>query len=94
LDVIHKFAIQYSIVTPFSSMIVLVDDRQQQDLKNRSEQGGRFNREVETGRKRVSNQSLFSVEGVPEPEEWALIVVIALLMIGAYVRKHERVLTN
>lgn len=86
LDALHAIAIQHSIVTPFSSMIVVVNDQQQEDLKKMSAEKDRFDREVEDGTK-LSTSPRFSVNGVPEPEEWALIFVLSLLLFSAYVRK-------
>jgi len=88
LDELHKMAIQHSIVTPFSSMIVLVNDQQKERLKKLSEQDNRFDRDVEKARV-LSNNDLFEASGVPEPEEWALIIIICLMLLSAYIRKRK-----
>ena len=88
LDQLHKIAIQHSIVTPFSSMIVLVNDDQKERLKKLSEQDDRFDRNVEQARV-IANNNLFEASGVPEPEEWALIIVIGILLVSAYIRRRN-----
>ena len=91
LDALHAIAIQHSIVTPFSSMIVVVNDQQQEDLKKLSEAKDRFYRDVEQGRKLSDSPTMtLAIEGVPEPEEWALIFVLCLLLFSAYVRKRAQ----
>jgi putative PEP-CTERM system integral membrane protein len=84
LDAIHAVAKSFNIVTPYSSMIVLVNDRQREALKKAEQQSDRFERKVETGKEQLTKPSnLFNVSGVPEPEEWMLlgIIAIALLLI-------------
>jgi len=66
LDQIHAIAKEYSIVTPYSSMIVLVNDQQREALKKAEEGSDRFNREVETGTEQLGKPSNFTE--VPEPE--------------------------
>lgn len=88
LDAIHALAKRYNIVTPYSSMIVLVNDEQKQALKNAEKQSDRFNRTVEDNQlpQPAANVGLPVVSGVPEPSEWLLIgiVAIALLLIAMY----------
>lgn len=85
LDAIHALAKRYNIVTPYSSMIVLVNDEQRQLLKNAEKQSDRFNRNVEDSQlPQPATVGLPNVTGVPEPSEWLLIgiVVIALPLIA------------
>jgi putative PEP-CTERM system integral membrane protein len=86
LDQLHQLAINNSIVTPYSSMLVLVDDRQQNLLEKLEGQVDRFQREAEI----VGNTSRVNpniITGVPEPQEW-LLIVLAILALGfAYRRK-------
>ena len=49
LDNIHNVAKTYDIVTPYSSMIVLVNDQQREELRLAEEREDRFDREVEKG---------------------------------------------
>ena len=88
LDHLHAIAVKHSIVTPYSSMIVLVNQRQENLLKQLEEQGDRFQREYEQVGETVP-QSPFATTGVPEPEEWLLIVVAAAMLFW-YVRTMRR----
>ena len=82
LDKIHTIAKQNGIVTPYSSMIVLVNDQQKQDLEEAELEDDRFEREVETGKETLTKTNdLFNVNGVPEPEEWILISIAGLFLI-------------
>ncbi|ELS03538.1 PEP-CTERM family integral membrane protein [Xenococcus sp. PCC 7305] len=87
LDSIHQIAQDYDIVTPYSSMIVLVNDQQRELLKQAEAKSDRFDREVETGAEQLNTPfnpfEVPTVSGVPEPDLWILffIVAIALLLI-------------
>ena len=85
LDYLHKIAVEQSIVTPYSSMIVLVNDEQRRRLEELEKQGDRFQREKE----QVGETVQPVVTGVPEPHEWALIA-IAVAMLGWYARKRKK----
>ncbi len=80
LDHLHAIAVEHSIVTPYSSMLVLVNQRQEDLLKRLEEQGDRFQREAEQVGETVP-QSPFATTGVPEPEEWLLIIVGAAMLL-------------
>jgi putative PEP-CTERM system integral membrane protein len=87
LDAIHGVAKQYGIVTPYSSMIVLVNDRQREDLKQAEQKSDRFNREVED--QQLPQPSPLGVPGapvsaVPEPAEWLLLLVGAIALALVY----------
>ncbi|MBE0699232.1 MAG: TIGR02921 family PEP-CTERM protein, partial [Anaerolineaceae bacterium] len=73
LDQIHTLAKQYDMVTPYSSMIVLVNERQVKALENLEKQEDRFTREYE-------GLTSTPLVGVPEPEEWLLIGMGALVL--------------
>ncbi|MGK7892240.1 MAG: TIGR02921 family PEP-CTERM protein, partial [Xenococcus sp. (in: cyanobacteria)] len=87
LDSIHQIAKNYSIVTPYSSMIVLVNDQQRELLKQAEAKSDRFDREVETGAEQLNTPfnplEVPTVSGVPEPDLWILLclVVIALFLV-------------
>lgn len=81
LDEVHAVAKGHGIVTAWSSMIVLVDDRQRAALAEAEAGDDRFDREHETGEGELTPPT--EIVGVPEPEEWALLVVGALLLLGA-----------
>lgn len=80
LDQLHALAQEYSIVTPYSSMIVLVNNRQQNLLDNIELQDDRFEREYEPIQNTVPATQM-PLTGVPEPEEWLLIgLAVAMLL--------------
>ena len=82
LDELHALAIEHSIVTPYSSMIVLINERQQQLLDELSSQADRFDREFEDVGDTLENAPNV-LTGVPEPEEW-LLIFVAVAMLGWY----------
>lgn len=82
LDYVHKLAKDNSLVTRFSSMIVLVNDLQKKELENAENRNDRFDREVESGKENLSTPANpMQVSTVPEPEEWALIICIIIALI-------------
>jgi putative PEP-CTERM system integral membrane protein len=85
LDQLHEIAVTHSVVTPYSSMIVLVNS-QQQNLLNRLEaQGDRFQREYEEVGETMPANAM--ITGVPEPEEWLLLALVVGLLGWWYWRK-------
>jgi putative PEP-CTERM system integral membrane protein len=80
LDHLHAMAIEQGIVTPYSSMIVLVNQEQENLLKQLEASGDRFQREHEEVGE-TTPQSPFSVTGVPEPEEWLLLALAAAMLV-------------
>jgi putative PEP-CTERM system integral membrane protein len=80
LDHLHAIAIEHGVVTPYSSMIVLVEQRQKNLLDQLEARGDRFQREYEEVGE-TTPQSPFSVTGVPEPEEWLLLALAAAMLI-------------
>jgi hypothetical protein len=72
--------VEQGIVTPYSSMIVLVNERQEKLLDEMEERGDRFEREYEAVGETVP-ESAFAVTGVPEPEEWLLLAVAAGMLV-------------
>lgn len=79
LDALHVLAREHGIVTPYSSMIVLVTTQQENLLKNLSQQDDRFERELEAVGETTPENAL-TVTGVPEPEEWLLLALAAALL--------------
>jgi putative PEP-CTERM system integral membrane protein len=79
LDQLHALAQQYGIVTPYSSMIVLVNIQQQSLLNNLSENEDRFSREAEAIGE-TTPATTARLTGVPEPEEWLLLGLAAVLL--------------
>jgi putative PEP-CTERM system integral membrane protein len=88
LDQLHTIAVKNSVVTPYSSMIVLINDRQQQLLDELESQGDRFEREVEQVGE-TTPQNPLVVAGVPEPEEWLLLALAALMLVW-FIRTQRR----
>jgi len=80
LDHLHTLAKEYGIVTPYSSMIVLINERQHKRLDELEAQDNRFEREAEE----VGETALTPMEvtGVPEPHEWLLIIIGAAILVG------------
>lgn len=89
LDAVHELAKRYKLVTPYSSMIVLVNDQQKKDLKKAEEGGDRFKREVED-QQLPQPSGLGEVSAVPEPEEWLLMGVGAILLGVVYRRQRKQ----
>ncbi len=79
LDRLHALAQAYGIVTPYSSMIVLVNDEQQRLLEQMSNLEDRYNREYEALTDTVPSTNS-PLTGVPEPEEWLLLSLAAALL--------------
>lgn len=80
LEGIHEIAKNYGIVTPYSSMIVLVNDQQHRRLDDLESREDRFDREVED--QQLPSPSRINVSGVPEPEEWVLMIVGTIVLLG------------
>ncbi|MFA9214737.1 MAG: TIGR02921 family PEP-CTERM protein [Candidatus Methylacidiphilales bacterium] len=84
LDLIHKIAVKNSIVTPYSSMIVLVDEEQWKRLKEAEQSEDRFNRTNENGKDQLTKPfgfGLMEATGTPEPHEWVLIILAGLVLV-------------
>jgi putative PEP-CTERM system integral membrane protein len=85
LDELHALARSVGIVSPYSSMIVVVNEAQWQRLVAAEQAQDRFEREVETGDKPLdlpAPSSLVTLSGTPEPAEWALLILVALGLLG------------
>lgn len=90
LDRVHALAKELDILSFYSSMLVLVEDRQRELLKAAELQDDRFKREVETGKEEVGSPSdAFAVPAVPEPEEWALLIIACSALLWVYWRKRR-----
>jgi putative PEP-CTERM system integral membrane protein len=83
LDTLHAIAVEQGIVTPYSSMIVLVTAEQQRRLDRLEKAGDRFEREHEDVGETLPETG---VTAVPEPEEWLLLAVVAGMLLW-YARK-------
>jgi putative PEP-CTERM system integral membrane protein len=78
LDALHALAKSQGIVTPYSSMIVLVTAGQEHRLRELEGQSDRFEREAEGVGETLP--APFEVTGVPEPHEWLLLGLAAALL--------------
>ena len=86
LDYLHALAVERGIVTPYSSMIVLINKAQEQKLEKLSAHPDRFEREYEDlGETTPTPQAPLS--GVPEPHEWLLIGIAAAILLWYANRK-------
>ena len=100
LDILQEMAVQAHIVSPYSSMLVLVAEWQQQLLERNKNAADRFERTHE--QEPVSrplprpelggiSANLFTVKAVPEPEEWALMIAAScFLLVYLYKRRCSR----
>ncbi|MEZ2237759.1 TIGR02921 family PEP-CTERM protein [Microcoleus sp.] len=90
LDAMHSIAKSFKVVTPYSSMIVLVNDAQRQQLKQAEAKTDRFEREVESGKEELTKPSNpLNVSGVPEPEEWLLLGFGAIGLLAIFLRQRR-----
>lgn len=80
LDYLHELAQEYSIVTPYSSMIVLVSAEQERILDHLAQEASRFKREYEEI-KDTTPATQTPLSGVPEPHEWLLIGLAVLMLL-------------
>ncbi len=69
LDGVHAIAKRTGIVTPYSSMLVLVDERQRELLKAAEAGEDRFNREVEDGQDDLTQPDNPLTTSIPEPSQ-------------------------
>jgi|GEM_PF-1946333 len=90
LDLLHKLATRYRFVSPFSSMICLVNNAQEEKLKQLSEGNDRYQREVETGKDSGNSFDFMGAKGVPEPEEWLMIILGAGAIGFLYWRERKK----
>jgi len=88
LDYLHALAVDQGIVTPFSSMIVLVDAQQQKLLDQLSSLEDRYQREVEALGD-TSPASPVPLTGVPEPHEWLLLALAAAMLVYLGYRRYS-----
>jgi putative PEP-CTERM system integral membrane protein len=82
LDAVHAVAKRNKIVTPYSSMLVLVNDRQRELLRQAEAAADRFDREVEDGQDELTdpNNPLNAV-AVPEPGSVVGMVGMAIGLV-------------
>jgi putative PEP-CTERM system integral membrane protein len=82
LDAIHQLAKATEIVTPYSSMLVLVNDRQRELLAQAEVSGDRFEREVEDGLDQLTQpNNPLNVATVPEPGNVVGMGIVAIALL-------------
>lgn len=89
LDAIHELAKKYKIVTPYSSMIVLVNDEQRRQLKEAEAAKDRFDRQVESGKENLTKpfNPLHTVS-VPEPSNAVVLGIVGVILV-VFVKKRR-----
>jgi putative PEP-CTERM system integral membrane protein len=95
LDGLHAIAKRTAIVTPYSSMLVLVNDRQREALKAAENDPDRFNREIENGEDTLTNPGDPLNASVPEPgTPIAILVVGGILLVLARRSRHGSIVSR
>jgi len=94
LDLAHGIAKQFQIVSPYSSMIVLVNDEQRKALEEAENQADRFEREVETGNEALQKPfnplhvpAAGAAGNVPEPGTIGLLGIGLVLLTYRVIRR-------
>lgn len=76
MDTLHALAAKHDVVTPYSSMLVLVNVEQHEALARAEADDDRFEREQESGTEVLQKPgNPLSASMTPEPEEWLLLFV-------------------
>lgn len=90
LSHLHAVAQAHSVVTPYSSMLVLVNTQQQEALAQAEAADDRFDRAQEPGTQVLQKPSNpLSANATPEPEEW-LLLLVSLCAAGWMVAARRR----
>lgn len=90
LDRIQKLSQQSFIVTPYSSMIVLVTEQQKRQLAEASLQNNRYQLALDSGEEELgdpSGRGILEIGAVPEPGEWLMIITGLILLAYFYRRR-------
>lgn len=97
LDELQAVAARNAIVSPYSSMIVLVNAAQREALDAAQRRADRFERETETGKEVLSRPfNPFAIgsataHATPEPHEWLLLGAATVMLL--YARRFSIVAT-
>lgn len=81
LSALHTIALKHHIVTPYSSMIVLVNQAQHRQLDAAEKQDDKFEREADTGVKEINANSInlsLTNGSIPEPSSFILLLISAV----------------
>ncbi len=87
LDAIHAVAKKYKLVSPYSSMLVLVNDEQRRLLKEAEAAKDRFNRKLESGKEDLSKPNNPLKTSVPESSNGLVLAGSGLLLLWFVKRK-------
>lgn len=90
LDQMQSISQASSIVTPYSSMIVLVTEQQKRDLQEALRLNNRFSADInlsDDGLFNPSGSGIMEVSSVPEPHEWVLMITAGFLIFVFYRKK-------
>jgi putative PEP-CTERM system integral membrane protein len=91
MDALHALAGKHDVVTPYSSMLVLVNPEQKEALARAEAESDRFDREQESGTELLQKPgNPLSASMTPEPEEW-LLLFVSLGVLGwmMWVRRYK-----
>ncbi|MEM9927410.1 MAG: TIGR02921 family PEP-CTERM protein [Cyanobacteria bacterium P01_D01_bin.50] len=89
LDAIHAIAKKYKLVSPYSSMIVLVNDEQRRLLKEAEAAEDRFDRKLESGKEDLTKPNNPLKTSVPESSNGWVLVGCGLLLVFFVKRKRQ-----
>ena len=87
LDAIHAIAKKYKLVSPYSSMLVLVNDEQRRLLKEAEAAKDRFDRKLESGKEDLSKPNNPLKTSVPESSNGLVLAGSGLLLLWFVKRK-------
>ncbi|MEA5593509.1 TIGR02921 family PEP-CTERM protein [Rivularia sp. UHCC 0363] len=87
LDAIHAIAKKYKLVSPYSSMLVLVNDEQRRLLKEAEAAKDRFDRKLESGKEDLTKPNNPLKTSVPESSNGLVLAGSGLLLLWVVKRK-------
>ncbi|MEB3216541.1 MAG: TIGR02921 family PEP-CTERM protein [Nostocales cyanobacterium 94392] len=87
LDAIHAIAKKYKLVSPYSSMLVLVNDEQRRLLKEAEAAKERFDRKLESGKENLTKPNNPLKSSVPESSNGLVLAGSGLLLLWFVKRK-------
>lgn len=91
LDAIHAIAKKYQLVSPYSSMLVLVNEEQRKLLKEAEAQSDRFDRKIENGKENLTKPNNPFKVSVPEASGGWVFAVSAIALFVLVKRQRHTV---